>query len=91
MCSVCLYDCIYIVDECKKIDSKAEKMSYVASKWQSLSNSEHVMWQNEAKQLQKTKPSMLTQEEKKKQIAKGKKNLLKEVCVLFCLTSLDVG
>ena len=48
-------------------------MSYVASKWKSLSDSECVMWQNEAKKLQRIKPSMLTEEDKKKQIAKGKK------------------
>ena len=71
----------------KKLIQRLKKMSYVASKWQSLSNSEHVMWQNEAKKLQKTKPSMLTQEEKKKQIAKGRKNLLKEVCILCFVLS----
>jgi hypothetical protein len=57
-------------------------MSYVASKWKSLSDSECVMWQNEAKKLQRIKPSMLTEEDKKKQIAKGKKNLMKEV---YCI------
>lgn len=66
--------CIYIVDACKEIDSKADKMRYVASKWQSLSDSERVMWQNEAKKVQRIKPSMLTEEDRKKQIAKGKKN-----------------
>jgi hypothetical protein len=60
-------------------------MSYVASKWKSLSDSECVMWQNEANKLQRVKPSMLTEEDKKKQIAKGKKNLMKEVyCIKAC-------
>ena len=67
-------------------------MSYDASKWQSLSNSEHVMRRNDAKKLQKTKPSMPTQEKKRKESKLQKeRNLLKEVCVLFCFTSLDVG
>lgn len=64
-------------------------MSYVASKWQSLSDSEHVMWKNEAKKVYRVKPSMLTEEEKKKQIAKGKKNLMREVYkILFPLQYL---
>jgi hypothetical protein len=48
-------------------------MSYVASKWKSLSDSECIMWQNEAKKLQRMKPSMLTEEDKKKANRKRKK------------------
>lgn len=48
-------------------------MSFVAKKWQSLSDDERSVWQNEAKRLERTIPSMLTVEEKRKQIVKGKK------------------
>ena len=61
-------------------------MSYVASKWKSLSDSECVMWQNEAKKLQRIKPSMLTEKDKKKQIAKGKKKS-NERGTVYCIKS----
>ncbi|XP_028403475.1 uncharacterized protein LOC114526156 isoform X2 [Dendronephthya gigantea] len=72
-------------DECKKIESKSEKMTFVATKWQSLSDSERSVWKNEAKNIKRVVPSLLTLEEKKKQIAKSKKNLIKELTYLESL------
>ena len=54
-------------------------MSFVASNWQSLSENERTIWQNKAKEVERINPSMLTAEEKRKRIAKGKKNLIAEV------------
>lgn len=70
---------IFFVDECKTIASKSEKMSFVATKWQSLGDDERSVWQNEAQRIERAVPSSLSLAEKRKQIAKGKKNLIKEV------------
>ena len=74
----------------KKNYLRAEKMSYVASKWQSLSNSDHVMCRMRLKTYER--PSLQCgPRRRKKSKLKKEKYLLQEVCVLFCLTSLDVG
>ena len=58
--------------------SKSEKMSFVASEWRALNDSDRCMWNNEAKNVERLSPSMLSEEEKRKQIAKCK-SLVKEV------------
>ena len=42
--------------------SKSEKMSFVASEWRALSDSDRCMWNNEAKNVERLSPSMLSEE-----------------------------
>jgi TRAP-type C4-dicarboxylate transport system substrate-binding protein len=55
-------------------------MSFVATKWQSLSEEERKIWQDKAKTVEEYNPEMLTASERRRLISKGKKNLIKEVC-----------
>ena len=73
---------LFDVDACKDITSKSEKLSYVASKWKSLSADEQDLWHNEATKVGKFDIKNLTVEQRKKYITKSKKNLIAEVNVL---------
>ena len=44
---------LFDVDACKDITSKSEKLSYVASKWKSLSADERNLWHYEATKVGK--------------------------------------
>lgn len=60
--------------------SKSAKMSFVAAKWKLLTDEEKSKWQYDAKEIQQANPAMLSTNERKKLVGKGKKNLIKEVC-----------
>ncbi|XP_028400764.1 uncharacterized protein LOC114523901 [Dendronephthya gigantea] len=69
-------------DLCKAIDSKSEKMRFVSSQWQALSAEEKNDWKSKAKQVDRIRPLELGEDERRKHIAKTKKNLMKEISYL---------
>lgn len=71
------------LDVCKAIESKSEKMKFVSSQWQSLSDEERTGWRDKARAAERLDPSMVSEKDRRKQIAQRKKSLIQEVCSMY--------
>ena len=74
---------VIFLDACKAIESKSDKMKFVSSRWQGLSDEERTGWRDKARQVERLDPSLLSDEDKRKQIAQRKKSLIQEVRSIY--------
>ena len=55
----------------------------MSSRWQGLSDEERTGWWDKTRQMERLDPSLLSDEDKRKQIAQRKKSLIQEVCSIY--------
>ena len=71
------------LDVCKAIESKSEKMKLVSSQWQTLSDEERAGWRDKARAAERLDPLMLSEKDRRKQIAQRKKVLFKKYVLMY--------